>query len=148
MTQTLSRNTFLLGLGLAVLSSAAIAHAAVTDPTVKARMQGMKDIRTHYAIMGDMVKGKTEFDAAAAQAAMAELAIEAENIPALFADPAADPESEAKPAIWDNMDDFAQKADALYAAAMAADTSSLDGARASMKQIGMTCKACHDDYKD
>ena len=57
----------------------------------------------------------------------------------------------AKPAIWENTDDFAQKlanfrseAAALAAAANAGDKAATIE---QFKQTGGTCKACHDNYK-
>ena len=57
----------------------------------------------------------------------------------------------AKPAIWENPEDFAEKLAALRteAAALSAAAKSGDkgAAVAQFKKTGGTCKACHDEYK-
>ena len=57
----------------------------------------------------------------------------------------------AKPAIWENPDDFADKLAAFRteaaALAVAAKTGDQAAATAQFKKTGGTCKACHDEYK-
>ena len=57
----------------------------------------------------------------------------------------------AKPAIWENTDDFAQKlANFRSEAAALAEAASAGDKAATVeqfKQTGGTCKACHDNYK-
>jgi cytochrome c556 len=57
----------------------------------------------------------------------------------------------AKPAIWENTDDFVEKYQALQKAAgglLAAAQSGDKGAvGAAVKDTGGTCKSCHDEYK-
>ena len=57
----------------------------------------------------------------------------------------------AKPAIWENPDDFAEKLAAFRteaaALAVAAKTGDQAAATAQFKKTGGTCKACHDEYK-
>lgn len=63
-----------------------------------------------------------------------------------------DYETEAKAHLWDNMDDYAAKADtlaekasALAAAAEGADSFGAVGA--AFGAMGGSCKACHDEYR-
>ncbi|MDQ3482362.1 MAG: cytochrome c [Pseudomonadota bacterium] len=60
--------------------------------------------------------------------------------------------TEAKSAIWENRQDFAAKAEAFNQAAMAfqrtAQGSDLAAIRAAHGNLGKSCKACHDLYRE
>ncbi len=130
-----------------VTGGAALAEVEATNPTVIAWKQVMKQNGAAAKTLGDMAAGKAAFDAAAAGAARQKLIDDAAQIPVVFKDQAEDPASEAKPDIWANWDDFTAKAAALGKAAEALDSSSLDGLKAGMGDIGGACKACHSSYK-
>lgn len=136
-----------LALLLAFTASAAIAHANVSNPSVKARMDMMDQIKDATGVLGNMAKQPGTYDAAAAEAAKTALVTLSGQIPAAFEDKATDPESEAAPAIWDNWDDFVAKSNALNSAAAAMDTGSADGIAAGMQAIGGACGGCHKPYR-
>jgi cytochrome c556 len=125
----------------------AFAESKATDPDVKARQNLMDANGAAMGVLGGMASGKTPFDAAAAEAAKAQLVKDAEEIPAVFKNNGADPESKSKPEVWTNWDDFVVKAGDLGKAAAALDATSLDGVKAGMGAIGGACKACHMAYK-
>lgn len=133
--------------GLIFVAGVAVAKEGVQDPTVKARMDLMGTIGMNTKILGDMATDRTAFDAAAAQAAQAALVAASADIAAKFEPQATDPVAEAKPEIWTNWDDFVAKGEALNAAAVALDPSSLDGVKAGMGAIGGTCRDCHSLYR-
>ena len=133
--------------GLILVAGVAVAKEGVQDPTVKARMDLMGTIGMNTQILGDMATDRTAFDAAAAQAAQAALVAASADIAAKFEPQATDPVAEAKPEIWTNWDDFVAKGEALNAAAVALDPSSLDGVKAGMGAIGGTCRDCHSLYR-
>ncbi|MFT6169608.1 MAG: cytochrome c556 [Celeribacter sp.] len=142
MKKLLTASTILVG-----LSFAAVAHSGVENQTVAARMESMKAIGGAMKTLGNMAKGAVEFDAATAQAAVNEIAVQSGKLPELFAVQETDPMSEAKPEIWTNWDDFTSKANALNAAAQATiitDAASIGGA---MGAVGGSCKGCHTDYR-
>ncbi|NCV11714.1 MAG: cytochrome c [Rhodobacteraceae bacterium] len=58
-----------------------------------------------------------------------------------------DPKSEALPAIWENWDTFVEMADDLTFAAEGLDTTSLDGMRGGLGNIGASCGACHKKFR-
>ena len=60
-----------------------------------------------------------------------------------------DQESDAKPEIWTNMDDFKMKAQALQTASSAAMKLSSDKAAfmGVFNKVGNACKGCHQKYK-
>lgn len=135
---------FTLAAATATLSWAADA----TNPPVKARQEAMDKIGKNTKLISEMAKGEQAFDSAAASAAAAAIAETADTVPALFEEQADDPESTAKAAIWEDFDGFSDKAMALKTAALAADMSSEDALKASLMEIGKTCKSCHDDYRE
>lgn len=57
----------------------------------------------------------------------------------------------AKPAIWENTDDFLEKYEALQAASVglvaAAKTGDKKAIGGAVRETGGACKACHDEYK-
>ena len=133
--------------GVLLATGAALA-AERTDPNAKLREEVMEEIGGAMGTLGGMAKGEVAYDAAAAEAAKAKIIEEAGAIATEFATQGeADPASEAKPEIWTSWDDFLKKADALKAAASAADVSSAEAIGASLGAIGGTCKDCHTAYR-
>lgn len=61
-------------------------------------------------------------------------------------------ETEARVEIWQNPEDFAQRARNFNQAAQqfdrVAQTDDLDAIRAAHRELGATCKACHDTYRE
>ena len=134
-------------LTLLATATTALAHTGVKDPNVIARMQGMKSMGQHTAILGDMAKGKTAFDAAAAQAALESLLNETSRVPVLFETAARDPKDEARAKIWTNWADFMSKNKNLSAVLTKADITGPDQLRQSLRDIGRACQACHEEYR-
>ncbi len=132
--------------GIFLIAGAAFA-ADATDPDVIARQGLMKTVGMNTKILGDMAGGKAPFDAPKAAEAKAALIAASADIGARFEKPATDPESEAKPEIWTNWDDFVKKGMALNAAATAVDTASAASIGAGMGAIGGACKDCHTAYR-
>lgn len=127
-----------------------LAHTGVQNPAVLARMDSMKAMGEATKVLGEMAKGVTGFDAAAARAAMGRLAAEAARTEALFEAPEQDPKSEALPKIWDSWDDFLARSAALEQTATRLQTGldDLDAVRAGLGEIGTACKACHSEYRE
>jgi cytochrome c556 len=59
-----------------------------------------------------------------------------------------DPLSDAKPEIWENLDDFAAKAGVLQVAAEGATITDAASIGAAMGAMGKTCGACHKVYRN
>ena len=131
-----------------LILSAGMAFAGKsTDPDAKARQTLMDTVGMNTKVLGDMAGAKVPFDAAAAEAAKAALADAAGKIPETFKPQGTDAESDAKPEIWTNWDDFLVKADALSKAATALDATTVEGVQAGMAGIGGACKDCHTKYR-
>jgi hypothetical protein len=87
------RLPFTLPVLFLTLNGVALAHANVSDPTVKAWMDNMKAISAQTKILGNMAKRQTPFDAARANTALTQLAKYSTEVPALFKSEASDPVS-------------------------------------------------------
>lgn len=130
--------------------AAASAHEGVKNPAVMKRMQGMTEIAAQLQVIGDMAKGEAAFDAKAARAAASGIATHAAAAPALFEAREDDPKSEAKPAIWENFEDFSRLSLELeeIATDLSATISAPDDLRPALQRLGQNCKACHTDYRE
>ena len=124
-----------------------IATTAVANEAMMARETLMKSFGGAAKALGGMAGGEMAYDQAAAEAAKAALVAGAAEIAAKFEAPIDDPESEAKPEIWANWDDYLVKAKALGDAAAALDVASAESIGAGMGAIGGACKDCHTTYR-
>lgn len=131
----------------AVAAAGSFAYAESHADPVKMRQETMKTIGGGMKVLSDMAKGKTDFDAAAATAALATMAEAAGTIPTVFETEAQDVESEAKDDIWSNWGDFVSKAEALKAATTEASVSEAGDMQGVMGSVGAACGACHKAYK-
>ena len=145
----LMKKQILFVAALVIPATIAWAHDGVKNAAVMARMDAMSDIGAATKILGNMARGRTDFDQSAAQAAATTIATKAAMVPALFEAQEDDPLSEARDAIWSNFDDFTAKSNALQMAAeAAAQATSLSALRAAMGGIGGSCKDCHQSYRE
>lgn len=137
------------------LAAAAFAHAAGPSPAERAvtyRQGVFHAIAWNFGPMSGMVKGEIPFDAKA-------FALKAERVAFLstlplegFVPDSLVGKSEAKPEIWDNMDDFKSRMQTFETeAAKLAEVAKGAGAVADVKpqfgKVGQACKDCHDKYK-
>lgn len=111
------------------------------------RVAAMEAIARHTDVLGNMVTGKTGFDAARAREAADAIAAQADRLPSLYAQPISDAESEASPAIWENWSDFTAIAADMGAAADSLETGSAQELRAGLGALGATCRGCHTRYR-
>lgn len=147
-----------LALPLVIAGAAATALFAESheqlDPAVKARQSHMTLYSHNLGILGNMAQGNTEYDAAAASAAAANLAALAALDQTSYwkedTDSEFSPGSRALPAIWENMADFETKEEGLAnaAAEMASVAGGgLESVQANMQALGGACAACHREYR-
>ena len=125
-----------------------------TPIAVQARQGHMKAQALHLGALGAMAKGDVAYDAEMASAHASELAALSALAQTGYwpegtsADEVAG--SEALPAIWENMDDFESKKEALHQAAMQLETAAGEGAeqlQAAMSAVGQACGSCHKTYR-
>jgi len=142
----------MLGLaGLVTLGSMSVMAADVED-AIKYRQGVFSAVKWHFGTLGDMVKGKQDFNADDF-ARRAEIVAQLSKLPLEgFIAGSYEGDTDALPAIEENrekfeggMKMFAEKADALAAAAKSGD---MDQIRPAFGEVGKTCKGCHDNFKD
>ena len=147
-----SRKSLIAASLAAVVTLPAVAHIERTEPLQSLRQSFFAIVGMTFGPMGDMVKGKIEWNDAQLSAWANDLAsVSKVSVERGFAPGSEKGKTRAKPAIWENTDDFAQKlanfrseAAALAEVASAGDKA---GTVEQFKQTGGTCKACHDNYK-
>jgi cytochrome c556 len=148
MTRTLGLSATLL-----MLQSATPVMAGEVEKAVEYRQGVMNVYSWNMKAMGDMMKGKTEFDKARFAAHAEELASASKfKLMNGFPEDSESEESDALAEIWMDFDDFEAKykdfsraAQALSKAAQAGEKGSIG---AALKETGKSCKACHKKYKN
>ena len=140
----------LLTLIFLVISSVAFAHSGVKDQNVKERMMVMKAMADNTKVIGQMLKRKTQFDADEAKSALERLSSLSLKTPKVFTVNATDPKSEAKPAIWDEFDEFTKLSLDLAetSTALASSIEIIEDLRPALKRISSGCKSCHSKYRE
>ena len=138
--------------GLYLFSGSSLAHIEQSEPKQSLRQSYFALLGMTFSPMGDMVKGKIEWDNAMFAAWATDLNQAAQfGVERGFALGTDKGTTRAKPNIWLNMEDFFLKLDDFRAAAaQLAETAAAGDASAASKQFvatGGTCKACHDEYK-
>ena len=140
----------LLTLIFLVISSVAFAHSGVKDQNVKERMMVMKAMADNTKVIGQMLKRKTQFDADEAKSALERLSSLSLKTPKVFTVNATDPKSEAKPAIWDEFDEFTKLSLELAETSivLANSIEIIEDLRPALKRISSGCKSCHSKYRE
>ena len=151
--RNISPQSMLIAATLSVgITIPAFAHIERSEPLQSLRQSFFALVGMTFGPMGDMVKGEIEWDEAQFAAWADDLAaVSSVSVERGFAPGSDKGKTRAKPAIWENPEDFAAKlADFRREAAalsVAANSGDKSAARAQFKQTGGTCKACHDNYK-
>ena len=132
------------------ISSVAFAHSGVKDKNVKERMMVMKEMAGNTKIIGQMLKGKTSFDANQVKLALERLSALSLETPKVFTINATDPKSEAMPNIWDEFDEFTKLSKDLAetSIALANSIATIEDLRPALKKVSSGCKACHSRYRE
>ena len=140
----------LLTLIFLVISSVAFAHSGVKDQNVKERMMVMKAMADNTKVIGQMLKRKTQFDANEAKSALERLSSLSLKTPKVFTVNATDPKSEAKPAIWDEFDEFTKLSLDLAetSTALASSIEIIEDLQPALKRISSGCKSCNSKYRE
>jgi cytochrome c556 len=146
----MSKQTYLVSLTCAALLASTTALAESENPYVKYREKGMSALSAHMAAAAQIVTGQVTLDkrlgghAAALQHLLTDL-------PAQFPEGSDDIESVAKPEVWSARADFEKAAGAAQAKAEAFSAAVEGGDKAAIgaafKELGDTCKACHQDFR-
>jgi cytochrome c556 len=139
---------------LAIVIGLGVTAAVAQEDPIKARKALMKTNGQQAKVLGDMVKGDTPFDLAAAQKAFANFQNAASKMPDLYPDSSkgGDPSDDfnASPKVWENMADFKARFVKFGedAKAAASNVKDLDSLKAAMGNIGKNdCGSCHETYR-
>ena len=110
----------------------------------------MKAMADNTKIIGQMLKGKTSFDANEAKLALERLSSLSLETPEVFKINATDPKSEAKSSIWDEFDKFTKLSIDLAETSIVLVNSieTIDNLRPALKSVSSGCKACHSQYRE
>lgn len=145
---------FVIGLfGMACVFALASQPMAGGHSVVEKREAAMGTVGKSTGAIGDMLKGKTEFDAATANAALVAMRGAVEGFGELYP---ADSQGEttnkylASPAVFNDPDGFnaeIAKFEAALDAAISANPQSKEVLGASFGAIGGSCKSCHEGYR-
>lgn len=153
----MNRKTITAGL-FAVLAAAGLsfsvwAHSGATG-VVKKRMEGMKVMGSAMGEVGDMFKGKREFDAERIAASARTVRTHALEIEKLFPDTPmsrTSKVSEALPAIWKKPEEFRKLARRLAERATALESTAGTGDKRKIRidfaRLAKTCASCHTDFR-
>ena len=147
--------TVTLSVALALTSTTVFADDKIED-AIDYRQSVFTAIRYNFGTMGDMMKGKIDFDAkefnrrADNVAALSKMPLEA-FIPGSYKD--SDDDTDALPAIGENWDKFSKGMgmfgdNAAALASTATDSSSKDDVASAFMKVAKSCKGCHDNFKD
>ena len=151
---TIHRQIFyaLAATGMVFAMSAQAANHGKYEPNVDAvvekRIEYFKASGSDIQAIFKVHLGAGDFDAI--EAAATRMADWANKMPMYF--PEGSKSEGAKPSIWQNQDDFSNKAAANAAAArhLAAMAKTGDKAKTAQaaKDLGATCKSCHQSYRN
>ncbi|MEJ2620603.1 MAG: cytochrome c [Candidatus Thiodiazotropha sp.] len=155
MIQRFNLITRTLGLSatLLLLQSGASVMADEVEKAVEYRQGLMNVFSWNMKAMGDMMKGKAEFEKQRFAAHAEELASASKfKLMDGFPEDSESEESDALAEIWMDFDDFEAKYKDFSRAAQALSKTAQTGEKASigaaLKETGKRCKACHKKYKN
>ena len=137
-----------------LLAATAVASAAVKpEAAIHYRQSVYTMIGWNFMPLAQMVKGKIAFDAAEFSKHADRIAFLAPQLLEGFpAGSDSGAKTEAKPDIWQNMDDFKTKMDELVRQSKTLADVSKTGDESKMKEqfkkTAGACKSCHDKYRN
>jgi len=150
----IAKTVIAAAIGLGVLSAPLVQADPMKD-AIKYRKSAMTVTKYNFGMMADMVKGKIPFD----KAKFAKMAETVHYMSTLVPDEfpkgsdALAGTTEAKDAVWSEPEKFKkhiakfQKTSAALAKA-AKNASGKSDIVAAFKDVGGSCKSCHDDFKN
>jgi cytochrome c556 len=110
-------------------------------------------IGSNFRPLGEVLQGKSPYDAAEAQKRAARLQFLAGLLDEAFPDISSSGDTRAKPEIWSNRADFNAKLKdfqdhiAVLTQVASRDGSTADQFKAAAGAVGQDCKGCHDTYR-
>lgn len=135
-----------------VAAPVALSHLESTAFHLTYRQSVFAVLGANFGPIDSMIKGEMPWDDAMFQGFANDLATAASlNIVRGFPPGSEGGRTRAKPELWNNMDDFKEKAAALkeetQKLALVAQTGNKKAILKQYQKTGGTCKNCHDEYK-
>lgn len=143
--------TFKVAVALAALSVGFAGIAVGQDNPIAARQQIMKANGASMKLVGDMIKGTTEFDAAKAAEAMQGIADSMKEFPTLFPEGSDEGDTKAASAIWTDMAGFTAAAEKMAADATEAQAAAAEGLASfspAFQAVAANCGSCHRAFRE
>jgi cytochrome c556 len=128
-----------------VVAVGATAVVAQNDP-ISVRQGLMKKNSQHGKAVSGIVKGAQPFDQATVNAAFAQWADTAAQLPKLFPDNSKDGKTRAHPKIWSDRAGFNAEIAALAKASSAKPTN-LEELKTAYAAVNKVCGECHEGYR-
>ena len=150
MNPVLSRTTMI---GTAIFVASVTLPLAGGHSPVEMREAAMKEVGKSTKLLGEMVKGETAFDAAAANEALTAMAAAVADFGTYFPEGTAlagENENAAAETIWTDRAGFDAAVAEFQqdiAAAVEAAPQSQDALATSFAAVAQNCKSCHEDYR-
>lgn len=143
--------TVLVSLAVLAVAGRALAEATMEEAAVAYRQGVYEVIGWNFGPLVGMVKQEIPFDTLVFQRNAKRMQAMVPMIEEGFIPNSVVGDSEAKPEIWDNWDDFKSKLQALQTevdklVAVSAGTD-MQALGAQVGATGKACKACHDEYR-
>ncbi|WP_099865149.1 c-type cytochrome [Pararhizobium haloflavum] len=115
------------------------------------RQQLMEEVGDATGVMGNMLRGRTEYDPQAVIEALGVIEANAAVFPDYFPEGSETGfETEALPAIWENKAEFEERSDELSSAAAelaGAVPEDMDAFAPMFQEFSRNCSGCHDDFR-
>lgn len=146
--------TLVTACALGCLAAGAAFAQAAPDDAIKYRQTIFETLGANLTGVVMNLKGEVAFPDAVAVHARTVAATAPLVIPAMEQNTAGEGSAatEALDKIWDNWDDFTSKAEDMQTAAVRlaelAEGGDMQALGAQVQELGGTCKACHDEYRD
>ncbi|MDE4133457.1 cytochrome c [Phaeobacter sp. QD34_3] len=138
----------LLVLILALVGAQLDAAAPIADKHVKRRVELMATQKAALTTLADMMAGRIVFDASKAKAARRTLIKSTGDIRKRFKKPRMDPNSHARPLIWQQWRDFETRAARAKDAAKGLSAHTMNGLLRTVPNMMQACLSCHETYRD
>ena len=153
MNATIMRRRLLPAVIACAIGTSGAAVAADPEEVIDYRQGAMQVTKYHFGTIADMLKGKIEYDQAAVEKHADVVQVMSTLVANQFPEgtDALAGETNALMEVWDEPEAFAdavaefeETARDLVAAADSGDKGQL---AAAVKDVGASCKACHDDFQ-
>lgn len=135
---------------LSALIAIGSAGAVLAQDAYEQRSEAMKAMGSMAKTIGEMLQGKTDFDAEVANAAFVKAQGSMADFATYFPEGSEGGESEAAPAIWTDPDGFAEavmKVQGDLDTAVASSPQTQDEVKAAFGLVAGNCKGCHEKYR-